>query len=147
AIGIALIPQLVPYRDLSAVGERLRTARVLAGLGGGVVVLVISAWLARVADLSLPIVVVRTAWYLVVSLVPVSLGLALLRARLYDRAALIRRALIYGLLSVGLSLAYFAGMGGLPALFGPVLSGALRAPRPKVSSGDLRAIEPVASLF
>jgi serine phosphatase RsbU (regulator of sigma subunit) len=100
-----------------------------------VVVLVISAWLARAAGSSVLVLFARSAWYLVVSLVPVSLGLALLRARLYDRAALIRRAIIYGLLTAGLALVYFGGMGEFPALFGLALSGAPRA------------IEPGASLY
>jgi hypothetical protein len=55
-------------------------------------------------------------------MIPLSLGVAVLRSRLFDIDVLINRTLVYGLLTLMLLLVYFGGVVGLQAVF-RVLSG------------------------
>jgi hypothetical protein len=54
---------------------------------------------------------------------PVAIGIAILRYRLYDIDVLINRALVYGTTSAGIAIAFFAGIVVLQALLRPVTSG------------------------
>jgi hypothetical protein len=55
-----------------------------------------------------------------ISLIPIAIGIAVLRYRLYDLDRLIRRSLVYGLLTVLLGAIYIAGVFGLGQLLNPV---------------------------
>jgi hypothetical protein len=55
--------------------------------------------------------------------VPVAIGFAVLRYRLYDIDILINRTLVYGSLTIMLVLAYFGGVVGLQRLFSPMVGG------------------------
>jgi hypothetical protein len=55
--------------------------------------------------------------------IPVAIGIAILRYRLYDIDVLINRALVYGSTSAGIAIAFFAGIVVLQALLRPVTSG------------------------
>ena len=55
-----------------------------------------------------------------ISLIPIAIGIAVLKYRLYDIDRLIRRTLVYGLLTVLLGAVYIAGVFGLGQLFNPV---------------------------
>jgi hypothetical protein len=57
---------------------------------------------------------------LLVAPVPLAMGLAILRYRLYDIDRLINRTLVYGLLTVLLGAVYLAGVFGLGQLLNPV---------------------------
>jgi hypothetical protein len=54
------------------------------------------------------------------TLVPVAIGFAVLRYRLYDIDILINRTLVYGSITVLLALVYFGGVAGLQRLLAPV---------------------------
>ena len=56
--------------------------------------------------------------------VPVSVGIAILRYRLYDIDLLINRTLVYGATSATIALTFFAGIVVLQALLRPLTSGA-----------------------
>jgi hypothetical protein len=55
-----------------------------------------------------------------ISLIPIAIGIAVLRYRLYDIDRLIRRTLVYGLLTVLLGTVYLAGVFWLGQLLNPV---------------------------
>jgi hypothetical protein len=54
------------------------------------------------------------------TLVPIALGFAVLRYRLYDIDVVINRTLVYGTLTTMLALVYFGGVAGLQRLLAPV---------------------------
>jgi hypothetical protein len=56
------------------------------------------------------------AFFLAIILIPVSIGVAMLRYRLYDVDLLINRTLVYGSLTVSLGAVYLAGVVALQAL-------------------------------
>jgi hypothetical protein len=56
-------------------------------------------------------------------LVPLAVGVAVLRYRLYDIDRLINRALVYGATTAGIAMAFFAGIVVLQALLRPFTSG------------------------
>jgi hypothetical protein len=55
-----------------------------------------------------------------ISLIPIAIGVAVLKYRLYDIDRVINRALVYGLLTVLLGAVYIAGVFGLGQLLNPV---------------------------
>src|SRR5215207_3944562 len=56
--------------------------------------------------------------YLAILLIPVSIGLAVLRYHLFDIDILINRTLVYGALTLMLALIYFGGVATTQAIFG-----------------------------
>ena len=57
------------------------------------------------------------------ALIPVTIGVAILRYRLYDVDVLINRALVYGATTAGIAIAFFAGIVVLQALLRPLTGG------------------------
>ena len=82
------------------------------------------------------------AWWLVLTIVPLSLSIAVLRYRLYDIDVVINRTLVYGSLTVMLLLVYFGGVATTQALFRAV-TGQERLPQLAVVVSTLA----IAALF
>lgn len=73
---------------------------------------------------------------------PISIGIAVTRYRLYDIDLLINRTLVYGALTLSLALAYFGGVTALQAVF-QMLSGRQELPQLAVVASTLG----IAALF
>jgi len=76
------------------------------------------------------------------TLVPIAVGFAVLKYRLYDLDVIINRALVYGSLTVTLALVYFGGVTGTQALLG-TLTGQRELPQLAVVVSTLA----IAALF
>jgi hypothetical protein len=123
--GAGVFAQLYRYRYVSNLVQRQQTKWVVFGLAvgiGGFVGLMSligsSPSLEQRLEQNLFIwLAVNSALYLFPRLIPISIGIAILRSRLWDIDILINRTLVYGLLTAALSLIYFASIVLFQALF------------------------------
>lgn len=123
--------QVYRYVRVSTPTERLQTKWVVLGGGFGLAVAAaLIGWGAfggySPAAPWWPLVFRNTGWIIQLSgsLVPISIGIALLRSHLFDVDQLINRVLVYGSLTGILALVYFGGVVALQRLTGqtqPVL--------------------------
>jgi hypothetical protein len=120
----ATYAQIYRYRYVSAPTERQQTKWVVFG---------ILLWLLLLTLLSVPYIIelnlppgsplpwwtlVKSAgWWLTMTIVPLSLSIAVLRYRLYEIDVLINRTLVYGLLNVMLVAVYFGGVATTQTIF------------------------------
>ena len=145
----AVSTQIYRYRRVSTPTERQQTKWVVFG---------ILLWLVLMGLLGIPYALVLsmppggallwwalaggTGWWLTLTIVPVSLSIAVLRYRLYDIDIVINRALVYGSLTATLLLVYFGGVATTQALFRTV-TGQERLPQLAVVVSTLA----IAALF
>jgi hypothetical protein len=78
---------------------------------------------AGLASAVLPDKVGQVLFVFLLLSVPIAVGIAILRYRLYDINVLINRALVYGATTAGIALAFFAGIVVLQAVLRPLTSG------------------------
>ena len=125
-LGAMLGAQIYRYRRVSGPEARRQTRWVVYGvtvaLAGfalmlGVFVLVPPAQMAASAPLSALIAGLFYLWWL---FIPVSLGLAILRARLYDIEVVVHRTLLYAALTASLAVVYAAGVALSQAILQPL---------------------------
>ncbi|HEX5690825.1 MAG TPA: hypothetical protein VFX76_12515, partial [Roseiflexaceae bacterium] len=110
------------YRNVSNSAQRQQTKWVSFGFALALVVLVITWTILGVApELYEPgtptFFVIDTLLYSGMTLMPLSIGLAILRYHLYDVDFLINRTLVYGVLTATLALIYLCSVVLLQSLF------------------------------
>ena len=111
-----LFAQIYRYWRVSNIVQRQQTKWVVlgsaVGVGGilGLTLLFSIVLPAPAPSAGLPDLVVFTAFSLFALLIPLSIGVAILRSRLWDIDLLIRRTLIYAALTALLALAYFGSV-------------------------------------
>jgi len=126
-LAILAVVQLYRYRRVSSPLQRQQTKWVVFGFAvpitvfvGGTLLYQMFPALASPSSLyPLAFNVVSTALSL---LIPLSFGIAMLRARLWDIDVLINRTLVYGTLTVSLALVYVGLVIGLQALLRSIIS-------------------------
>ena len=113
-IGTGLVAQVYRYRRVSGPAQRQQTKWVVfgvaAGLGGFLGLDLLILTIPSLEQNLLILLVAGTAMLVFLLLIPLSIGLAILRSRLWDIDIIIRRTLIYGVLTGTLALVYFGSV-------------------------------------
>jgi hypothetical protein len=114
------IAQVYRYRRVSGPPERQQTKWVITGfivaLAGLVALTSFEAVFSLLRPGSLADLVLTTAIYCFMMLIPLSLAIAILRYRLWDIDVIISRTLVYGTLTTTLALVYYLDVVLLQAL-------------------------------
>jgi multidrug transporter EmrE-like cation transporter len=119
--------QVYRYRRVSTFRERQQTKWVVFGFSVAIVGFILSFTLVHFfPDETLQssvfnILVVGTLSDGFLLLIPISIAIAILRSQLYDVDVIIRRTLVYGVLTATLALAYWGGVAGLQELLRPFI--------------------------
>src|SRR5437588_3499848 len=121
-VGSLPVAQLFRYRRVSSAGQRQQTKWVVFGLSIG-----LGGFLAlRLCSTFFPLLfppgprtdlIMSTAEFLFLLFVPLSIGAAILRSRLFDIDSIINRTLVYGTLTVSVVSLYVLVVGYLGTLF------------------------------
>jgi len=120
---LALYTQIYRYRNVSTPVERRQTRWVVAGMFVWIIYLVVASYfwiMEQTAPADQPLSwwapTARVSWWLSLSILPLSLTVAILRSNLFDIDVFIRRTLVYTLLTGMLALVYFGTVVILQAL-------------------------------
>jgi hypothetical protein len=110
-VSVTVFAQIYRYRRVSDPTQRLQTRWVVFGivsaLGGACALALLDFISPHGVASGLP---GSTALFCFAFLIPLSIGVAVLRSRLFDIDVLINRTLVYGCLTVTLALVYFGGV-------------------------------------
>ncbi len=122
-IGSSVVVQIYRYRRVSSPAQRQQTKWVVYGLsmgwGGYLVIFTLSLVFPSLFQIgSLGNLIEGLAVYGFMFLVPLSIGFAILRSRLWDIDLIINRTLVYGTLTVCVVGVYVLVVGSLGALIG-----------------------------
>jgi hypothetical protein len=112
--------QTYRYRKVSSQAQRRQTKWVVFGTTlalAGSFVKVPSDFSLLTGDTPFILLVLKTVFALSFLLVPLSIGVAVLRSHLFDIDVLINRTLVYGLLTALLLAVYFGGVTATQAIF------------------------------
>jgi hypothetical protein len=112
--GIAIGSQLYRYRYVSSPAERQQTKWVVFGLvsaGLGTVAFELSISGSPLGQFgALPTLALEACLFGSLLLIPLSIGVAIVHDRLWDIDIVIRRTLVYGILTASLALVYFGSV-------------------------------------
>jgi hypothetical protein len=121
-LGSLVVAQVYRYRWVSDPVERQQTKWVVFGVAvalvGVATLLILAGFVLSLKSMGpLAAMVGETFVYGFVTLIPLSIGVAILRSGLYEIDIIINRALVYGPLSAILALIYVGGVVGMQAVF------------------------------
>ena len=128
-LGTLIFAQIYRYVKVSGPIERQQTKWVVFGLTAAIVLYVGVGFASLIFLRTEPAnqgvlysLISRLFFTLAALLVPLSIGVAILRYRLWDIDVVINRTLVYGALTATLALVYFGGVTATQAIF-PALTG------------------------
>jgi len=122
-IGSMVLAQVYRYQRVSSPVERQQTRWVVFGVAvalvGFTMILTLEATLVSSLESTGPVgeMVAGTVVYGLILLIPLSIGVAILRSGLYDIDVIINRTLVYGSLTMMLVALYFGGIVLLQRVF------------------------------
>jgi hypothetical protein len=121
-LGSLVIAQVYRYRWVSNPVERQQTKWVVFGVAIALVAFTMILTLANYVPSFEPtgplgLMVAETCIYGLIALIPLAIGVAILRSGLYDIDILINRTLVYGSLTITLVALYFGGIVVLQRFF------------------------------
>ena len=120
-LGSLVIAQVYRYLRVSTAEQRQQTKWVVFGFAAALVgftAVIALSFVPAIRDVGpLGYMVFSTLVYGFLALIPLSIGVAILRSRLYDIDVVINRALVYGPLTATLVALYFGGIVVLQRLF------------------------------
>jgi hypothetical protein len=124
-----LLSQIYRYRNVSTPAQRRQTRWVVSGTALALLSLfavlipffILGSRLAEASPFFSFLIQVFIP--MVMLLIPISIGVAMLRSGLFDIDVVINRALVYGTLTVSLVLLYLGGVAGMQQLLNPLLGG------------------------
>ncbi|HEY6410484.1 MAG TPA: hypothetical protein VIY29_23790, partial [Ktedonobacteraceae bacterium] len=117
-----VVVQVYRYRRVSNMVQRQQTKWVVFGLTAAIVgflsLLLLTAFVSPTGkNNALAQLIVVSAYYLLLLLIPLSIGIAILRYRLWDIDIIINRTLVYGILTACVVGFYVLVVGYLGAIF------------------------------
>ncbi|MGH3088926.1 MAG: hypothetical protein ACRDSJ_16610, partial [Rubrobacteraceae bacterium] len=119
--------QVYRYRNVSDARQKRQTKLVVGGAATAILVLFallvpLFVFPTTLADASpFVLALIGAAVPFTMLLIPLSIGVAVLRSGLFDIDVVINRALVYGTLTVSLALVYFGGVAGFQRLLSPLV--------------------------
>ena len=122
-IGTLVVAQVYRYRRVSSQAQRQQTKWVTFGFAAAMVgfsaILTLYSLVPAVEQSAGPLaeMIAETFLYGFMLLIPLSIGVAILRSRLYDVDVVINRTLVYGALTAALVLLYVLGIVLFQSLF------------------------------
>jgi hypothetical protein len=123
---ILVAAQIYRYRRVSNVIQREQTKWVVFVFAIVAIGLVVDIFVEELLKLHLPVLLAQflypVTWNLIPVLIPISIGIAILRSRLYDIDLIINRTLVYGTLTAILTVVYVGLVIGLQALLRGIIS-------------------------
>ena len=127
ALALGVFAQIYRYLRVSQPMERQQSKWVVYGFSVAILTfltLILGGSLlpSSLAHSPLSPLLIQPAFYLLMLIIPLSIGIAILRSRLWNIDILINRTLVYGLLTAILALIYFGSIIGLQALLRGIIN-------------------------
>jgi hypothetical protein len=119
---VCLASIIVRYRQARQ-AERQQLKWFMWAFGFQFLVLMLGSSLQGIFGIAVPLLWFELIWPISITMIPIAIGIAVLRYRLYDIDVLINRTLVYGLTTGGIAAAFFGGIVVLQTLLRPFTTG------------------------